>query len=267
MIIRITDCAAEPPRSVPALPSWKHLVDQGLRGAVGAAAGRGVNDAERIEENVGDVYDDQEERGRREQREDDGPEPPHRPCAVDRRGLDHAFRDRLQPGEKEQEIVADLVPDRDDDDEDHRMGAVQHRIPVDAIALHRAGDHAEAGLEHEDEQHARHRRRHRIGHDQKRTIDLDAAQVVVGHHREQQAEAERESHHQRRKHQGDADRLVISGGSQQIEIVLEPDELGRQPEGVLHQERLLHGLQRRPIEKDQGDRKLRQDQKTGQQPA
>ena len=114
----------------------KHLVDQRLRGAVGAAAGRGVDDAERVEEHVGDVDDDQEEGGRRQQRKDDGPEPPHRPGAVDRGGLDHAFRDRLQTCEEEQEIVADLVPDRDDDHEDHRMRPVQHRIPVDAVALH-----------------------------------------------------------------------------------------------------------------------------------
>ena len=61
--------------------------------------------------------------------------------------------------------------------------------------------------------------------------------------------------------------MIIFGGLQQRDVVLEPDEFGREPEGVLHQERLLQGLHRGPVEKDQGDRELRQDQKIGQQPA
>jgi len=198
---------------------------------------------------------------------DDGPEPPHRLGAVDRGGLDHAFRNGLQAGEEEQEIVADLVPDRDDDDEDHRVRPVQHRIPVDAVALQRARDHAETGLEHEDEEHAGNRRRHRIGNDEERAVDLDAGDAAVRHRGEQQAERQREESHQRRKDKSDSDRLIIFRGLQQRDVVLEPDELGRKPEGVLHQERLLQGLHGGPVEKDQGNRKLRQDQQIGQQPA
>ena len=73
-----------------------------------------VDDAEGVEERVDDVDDEQEERGRREQRKHDREEAPHRSGAVDRRRLDQRFRNRLQPGEEEQEVVADLFPDRGD---------------------------------------------------------------------------------------------------------------------------------------------------------
>ena len=88
------------------------LVDQRLGRLARAAAGDGVDDAERVEEGVDGVDDEQEEGRRREQREDDRPEALRRAGAVDRRRLDQRLRDRLQAGDEEQEIVADLLPRR-----------------------------------------------------------------------------------------------------------------------------------------------------------
>src|SRR3546814_9604734 len=48
------------------------------------------------------------------------------------------------------------------------------------------------------------------------------------------------------------------------DLVLEPDELGREPEGVLDQQRLVERLRSRPQEEDGGDGELRQDQQVGQ---
>ena len=55
------------------------------------------------------------------------------PRTVDRAGLDHALGDRLQSGEKEQEIVGDLIPGRGDHHQAHRVCAVQQRIPVEFL--------------------------------------------------------------------------------------------------------------------------------------
>src|SRR5262249_57148386 len=54
----------------------EHLVDQGFGGLGRAAAGGGIDDTEGVEEHVDDVDDEQKESGRRQQWEDDGPEPP-----------------------------------------------------------------------------------------------------------------------------------------------------------------------------------------------
>src|SRR5215813_9381361 len=69
-------------------PIPEHLVDQDRGGCARAAAGGGVNDAERIEERVDDVDDEKEERRWSDQRQDDGAKSPRRSGAVDRRGLD-----------------------------------------------------------------------------------------------------------------------------------------------------------------------------------
>ena len=44
------------------------------------------------------------------------------------------FGNRLQAGEEEQEVVADLLPDRGDHDQQHRLVPSEQVIPVDADA-------------------------------------------------------------------------------------------------------------------------------------
>src|SRR5712692_5679081 len=80
--------------------------------AGGTPAGDRIDDAERVEEGVDDVDDQQKEGCRRQQRKHDGPESPHRAGAVNCAGLDDAFGDRLQPCQKEQKIIGDLLPYR-----------------------------------------------------------------------------------------------------------------------------------------------------------
>ncbi len=144
-------------------------------------------------------------------------------------GLDHALRDRLQAGEEEQEIVADLLPDRDDHDEDHGVRAVEHRIPVDARAAAAArASMPSAGWNMKNEEHAGDRGRHRIGPDQKASCrPARPADVAVGHDvANNRPMREREERHQRRKDHRDADRLVIFRAFAAGCIILEPDEFG-----------------------------------------
>src|SRR3546814_13539819 len=51
---------------------------------------------------------------------------------------------------------------------------------------------------------------------------------------------------------------------EEVDEVLEPDELGGEPEGVLDQQRLVERLRGRPQEEDGGDGELWQDQQVGQ---
>ena len=118
----------------------------------GPAGGDRVDHAEGLEEGIDDVHDQQEERRRRQQAADDGEEPAPEPRAVDGGGLDHRPWDRLQRGEKEQEVIADAPPGRGDDDhKPHRLAAVQDVVPVIAQRLARYHDttNAHARVEHE----------------------------------------------------------------------------------------------------------------------
>ena len=103
----------------------------------------GVDDAERVEEGIDDVDDQKEEDGRREQRKCHCPEPTHRARAVDGRGLEHAFRDRLQPGEEEQEVIGYLFPGCGENDQERGLIAVEQWIPVDAEGTEIVGEHTE----------------------------------------------------------------------------------------------------------------------------
>ena len=95
MIIRTTDCAEEPPRSCRLHAVVVHLVDQDLGRLSRPARGGGVDHAEGLEERVDDVDHQQEEGGRRKQREHDGPEAPRTDSApsiaaasISERGID-----------------------------------------------------------------------------------------------------------------------------------------------------------------------------------
>ncbi|MNL53627.1 hypothetical protein D3C87_1768900 [compost metagenome] len=109
-----------------------------------------MDDAEGVEEGVNRVDDEQEERCRCQKREHDRPEASRSARAVDRRGLDQRFRDRLQAGDEEKEIVADLFPGRRNDDQHHGLIAVQKRIPGKAVPPQDIGKCAHRRVEHEE---------------------------------------------------------------------------------------------------------------------
>ena len=111
--IRITDCAADEPMLRLTKPVAINLVDQNVWWPANRppALRRGaLDDAEGVEHGVDDVHDEEEEGHRRQQREDDRPEPLHAAGAIDCGGLDEGIGDRLKACQEEQEIVADLLP-------------------------------------------------------------------------------------------------------------------------------------------------------------
>ena len=107
-----------------------NLVDQNFGGSRRTATGRCVDDAEGVEECVDDIHHQEEKRGRREQRENNGPEALQGRRAVDGRRFDQGTGNRLQASQEEEKVVADLLPGGGDDDEDHSIRAVEGMVPV-----------------------------------------------------------------------------------------------------------------------------------------
>ena len=119
------------------------LVDQNVRRARRAAAGRRMDDAECVEKGVNDIHHQQEERRRGQKRKDDRPETLAGAGAIDRRRLDQRARDRLKAGKEKQEVIADLFPRSRDHDQDHRIAAVQVVVPVIAKGRDEEGQNAD----------------------------------------------------------------------------------------------------------------------------
>jgi hypothetical protein len=130
------------------------LVDQDVGGLAGAALGERAHHAEGADEGEEHVDHQQKEAGWRKQRENDVPEAPSRPCAVDGGGLDQRLGDRLQAGQEEQEIVTQLVPHRGEHDQQQSLVAVDHVVELDADAREQPGDDADRRVEQEAPQHA-----------------------------------------------------------------------------------------------------------------
>ena len=145
------------------------------------------------------------------------------------------------------------------------MGGIEQRIPVHAHAAQRFCEHAERGLEHEEPEHAGHRRGDRIGPDHQRLVGAARLEVLVGLRGEQERNGEREPGDQRREDRGGQHRAVILRLGEQRDVVFKPDEFGHQAERVLAQERLPDRLARRPVEENDGDDELREQQQVGQQ--
>ena len=95
------------------------------------------------------------------------------------------------------------------------------------------GDDAEPGIEQEDEEHARDRGRYRIGPDQQGLVDPrgrdQRSAITASKQRKRRARGRPRA----REHEGDADRMIISRSLEQLGVILEPDELGREAERVL----------------------------------
>ena len=198
--------------------------------------------------------------------EDDGPEPLERAGPVDGCRFDQRTRNRLQSGEKEQEVVADLLPRGGQDDQDHGVGAVEVVVPVVADRLQAVGEDPDGRIEHEEPEHTGHRRSDGIGPDDQRPVGGRPLDDPVGHGRQQQGDTEGQGRGRDREHDGAAEALQVDGIREQADEVVEPDELAAEPEGVFEQDRLVEGLARGPDEEHQGDDDLGGDQQQGQPP-
>ena len=146
------------------------------------------------------------------------------------------------------------------------MPPVEERVPIDPGKAQGLSEDAERRVEDEQPQHAGDGGRDRIRPDQQRLEGLAGAQVLVGLRREEKRAGERQGgdearEYERRRHGG-----VVFGLGEERAVVLEADELARQPERVLQKEGLPHGLARRPVEEHDRDRELRHQQRVGQKP-
>src|SRR3546814_11906094 len=77
-------------------------------------------------------------------------------------------------------------------------------------------------------------------------------------------QAERQRRHRGAEVGGRPEGLEVERVGEEVEEILEPDELGREPEGFLDQQRLVERLRARPQDEDVGDGELLQDQHVGQ---
>ena len=223
-----------------------------------------MDDAEGVEEGVDHVDHEQEEGGRREQRKDDGPEPLERAGAVDRRRLEHRFRNHLESGQEEQEVVGDLLPGRRHHHQKHGLAADQHVVPLVAQGPQPQREDAVGRAEQEQPEDPGHRGRDRIGPQQRAPVNRRALYHPVRQDREQEPGGQREKGGGDAELGGDEHRFEIMRIVEQFLEVLEPDELTSQTEGILHQERLKQRLAGRPYEEDKRDDDLRRQQHVGQ---
>jgi len=182
-----------------------HLVNEDLGRFGRPALGHVVDDAEGVEEGVDDIDHQEKEARRRQQREDDRPEPAAGRSAIDGRGFEQCFWDRLQPGEEEQKIIADLLPGGGKDHQQQGLPAVQDIVPVDAGAAQTDSNDADARVEEEEPKHTGNRGGDRIGKQQHRLIKSAAADDFVGHHGKQQPRDRRQECHGEAEDQRDLD--------------------------------------------------------------
>ena len=229
-----------------------------------------MDDAEGIKERIDDADHQQKEGGRRQQRKDDGPEPAHRAGAVDRGGLQHGLGDRLQPGQEEDEVVADLFPRRADDHQEHGLAGIVDVVELIAEPAEPERDDAELGREQEQPQHAGDRRRHGVGPDQQGLVGGGAADHLVGLDRQDQGDAHGQERDRGAEHHGVPHHLEIDRRldlvEQQALEVLQADEpqvaAGKDVADPVQRQR--QRLDRRPDEEDQRDDDLRRHQQIGQ---
>ena len=145
------------------------------------------------------------------------------------------------------------------------MIGVEHRIPVDARRLDRPRQRAQRRMEHEDPQHAGDGGSDRVGPDQERLEGVPGLQVLVGLRRQQERAGQRQDRDGAGEDHRGHHRAVIFGLLEQRAVILEADEFRRQAERVLEQEGLPDRLRGRPVEEDEGNGELREDQQIGQQ--
>jgi hypothetical protein len=141
---------------------------------------------------------------------------------------------------------------------------VEQRVPGNAEIAQGPGQHPKGRVEHEDPEHARDRRRDRVGPDQQGAVGRPAPDLAVGLHGEEQGEGEGGDRHSGREQRRGGDDTPVLGVAEEVAIVVEADEGGGEAEGVLQEEGLVERLARRPVEEHHRHRDLRKEQRVGE---
>ena len=175
------------------------------------------------------------------------------------------LRDRLEAGDEEQEIVADLLPGGGADDQRHGLVAVEQRIPGDAELAQRPGEGAEGGVEQEQPEHAGDGGGDGVGPDQQGAIEALAADDLLGLDREQQRDRHREEGGPGREDQRDLDRVEVGGIGEDARGSWRGRRTGSTGRTDPRAAATGAAPGRRPVEEDQADRELRGDQQVGKQ--
>ena len=215
-----------------------------------AALRGGVHDGEGVEEGIHHVDHQQEERGGRQQRELDAPEPAPWASAINRGRFNQRLGDGLQACQEEQEVVGDLLPHSRNHDQRHGVVGVEQVVPVKPRLAQQIRHHAQRGGEHEHPQHARHGRGHRIRQQQCGFVHQGPAHDAVGKDGQHQRDGDARDRDGDREKCRRLERGEIARVFKQVAEVFQPHPFGGHAKGILHLERLHQRLARRPEEED-----------------
>jgi hypothetical protein len=240
------------------------LVDHQLGGARRPAAGRDVDDAEGMHEGIGDVDHDQEEQGRRQERQLKVAHAAQRAGAIHRRGFRERARDRLQAGEEEDEVVGDHGPGVGQHDQDHGVEPVARRVPQAGEPLVQRRQKAGIGREDEAEGQAHGGRGHGVGPEVHETIGAVAGQLAVDEHRQDQRDRHRRRRAGQREQHRDPDRAPVQLVAEHGLEILPAHPLVAAAEGRFQREGPVQRLAGGPVEEGEDQQQLGSDQQPGQ---
>ena len=240
------------------------LVDKGHRVGGRLAAQHRVDGAKGVEQRIGEVGDQQEEACRGEQRESHVPEAALGRRIVDAGSFHHRARDRLQSGQEENEIDRDLLPDRGSDHDNRGVGIIKADAEIITEPGEKFGDRTPALGEHDQKDETGHRRRDRINPHQEGAIGAGTADDLVRLDRKEQGNGQRQEGHRDAEDNRETGNLEIFGIVQDVEIVVEADKGRAEAKRIFQIERQAQRLPCRPVEKDDNDRQLWQQEEQGQ---
>ncbi|MNS67838.1 hypothetical protein D3C72_1011000 [compost metagenome] len=170
----------------------------------------------------------------------------------------------MQRGEEEQEVVADLLPDRGKYHQEHRLAAVLRVVPVVAEFAEEMGNQPTPWVKQEDPQHGGDGRRDGVGQQHQRLIETAAAHHVIHQRRKKQRHDEAADRHHGAEFDRRPEGVEVIAVMEQRGKVIQTDKLAGKPERIDALYRVPERFARRPDKKDDGDNQLRGDQQIGQ---
>ncbi|KAG1269480.1 hypothetical protein G6F65_013641 [Rhizopus arrhizus] len=146
--------------------------------------------------------------------------------AVDARGLVKVMRDRLQAGQEDHHVVAEVLPHREQHDGRHRpVGIAQPVDRADAQMAQSVVHQPVAGMEQVAPDHChRHQGGHHRGEQRGAEQRLEARCRCIEQHRRAQRHADRQRHADQHEVGGVPQRLPEHRCLQQIDVVAQADE-------------------------------------------